>query len=46
MIRIEAETEVVTVDAETLHPYTFDATLRMQERQDLLHNLELKLGRK
>ena len=32
VIRIEAETEVVTVDAETLHPYTFDATLRMQER--------------
>jgi len=46
VIRIEAETEVVTVDATTLYPYSFDATLRMQERQDLLHNLELKLGKK
>jgi hypothetical protein len=45
-IRIEAETEVVTVDPETLEPYTFDATERLQERQDVLHNLEVKLGKK
>jgi len=46
MIRIEAESEVVTVDAMTLQPYTFDAEERLQDREDLLHNLEVKLSMK